>query len=130
VEAYSKDRYCPEKILQLAESNPLVAECLLLWRKGELAWDEALAYALVRLAEHGDRLETLVARLLEKKEDAVRLGAGDSGVVRLGEEANGVIPLGPDDLPPAGGPETTKGAKTTKGGAAPKAGQPAKGGEK
>jgi hypothetical protein len=140
MEGHSKDRYCPEKILQLGERNQLVAGCLLLWRKGELAWDEALAYALVLLAEHGDRLEQLVASLVDKKDDAVRLGAADSGavrpgagdtsVLRLGGEDSCVVQLEPDDVPPAARVQTTKGAKTIKGGESPRAGQNAKGREK
>jgi hypothetical protein len=108
--------------------------------QGELTWDEALAYALVLLAGHGDRLEQLVSRLVDKKDSAVRLGAEDSGgvrpgagdtsVVRLGGQDHGVVELGPEDVPAGETGHTTKGAKTTKEGAAPRAGKPAKGGEK
>ncbi len=130
MEDHSKQRYCPERILELAERNQLVAGCLLLWRKGELTWDEALAYALVLLADHGDRLETLVSRLLERKDAAVRPGTGDSGVVRLGGEDSSFVQLGPDDVPTVEGGGTIKGAKTTKEGETRRARRTAKGGEK
>ncbi len=130
MEGQSKHRYCPEKILELAASNQLVAGCIQLWRKGELTWDEALAFAVVLLAEHGSRLELLVARLLDKKDGVVRPGGEDSSAVRLGGGDSGVVQLGPDDFPSAEGGGTTKGAKTSKEGEAPREGQPAKGGKK
>lgn len=52
----SKDDFSPNAILELAQHNPTVHQCLMLWKRGDLRWEEALSLAVVHLAAQNEKL--------------------------------------------------------------------------
>lgn len=65
----------PEAVLRAARRSPLLHAVLTVWRRGGvLTWEQALAYAVVRLVEQNEQLVKVAAEATDRR--AAKPGIG------------------------------------------------------